>query len=322
MLIEIQILLYPSALAIDISSTLEVFHLANELLKLRGEWQSGYQARVVSFNLDPTPMSTGHSMNPDALFSKDNACDTFVIPGGINTSTVTFNPLFMKELTLYLKSTRRVIALCKGTFILAETGILEGKEATTHWSQLKSFSHQFPNVKAMDQKLFTSHGPILTGAGASASIDLALNCVREDFGFSIAQEAAKYLAVQDIRIGDCTQFSDNLVMKTSTNNQIEDLLKWIERHLKERLPIVRLAQHMMMSPRHLLRSFQKHTKMTPADYIEGKRVNRALDLLKNSSESFESIADCCGFGSTERMRRAIMRRHGVTPSMLKQIKKW
>jgi len=195
--------------------------------------------------------------------------------------------------------------VCTGAVLLATAGVLDGRRAATHWSVCSELARRFPSVQVQPDPIFVHDGPAWTSAGVTAGIDLALALVEEDLGRSVALAVARYLVVFLKRPGGQAQFSAALALQD--DGRFDTLHSWIGVHLSGDLSLARLADQAGMSERSFSRHYLEATGQTPARAIETLRVEAARSLLLDSQLPVKRIAQRCGFGSEETMRRSFLR---------------
>jgi transcriptional regulator GlxA family with amidase domain len=215
-------------------------------------------------------------------------------------------------------SARRVASICSGSYVLAAAGLLDNKRATTHWSCTEDFARRFPKVRVDAERIFVRSGRIWTSAGITAGIDLSLALIAEDIGEDLARRTAQQLVVYYRRPGGQSQFSALLRMQQA-DGRFAGLLEHVRSHLDERLDVESLAALASMSPRNFTRSFKAETGTTPAKAVERLRAEAARAALESGARWIGHVAEACGFGDTERMRRSFLRLFGVAPAALKRV---
>jgi transcriptional regulator GlxA family with amidase domain len=201
--------------------------------------------------------------------------------------------------------------------MLAETGLLDGKRATTHWQRTRQFLATYPQVKLEPDQIFVRDGNIWSSAGITAGIDLALAMVAEDHGDEIVEKTARQLVLYHRRSGGQSQFSSLLELKAPTG-RFGPLLTWARENLDARLTVENLAERAGMSSRHFTRAFIAETGSTPSKAIERLRIEVARQRVQSSSEAIARVAEVTGFGDPERMRRAFIRAFGQPPQSLRR----
>jgi transcriptional regulator GlxA family with amidase domain len=185
--------------------------------------------------------------------------------------------------------------------------------ATTHWACADELQRKYPEVRVDAAPIWVRDGNIYTSAGVTAGIDLALAMVEQDHGAAVALDVARALVVFLRRPGNQAQFSASLSSQACERANIRDLQTWMAEHLDEDLRVEALAGRAAMSPRHFARVFVRDTGATPAKFVESLRLEAARRYLEDSTRGQKEIADLCGFGSAEVMRRTFLARLRVTP---------
>jgi transcriptional regulator GlxA family with amidase domain len=214
---------------------------------------------------------------------------------------------------------RRLGAVCVGSFLLAEAGLLDGRRATTHWRFGRELAARHPTVRVEHEPLWVKDGNIYTCAGISAGIDLALAWVEEDCGAALAHEAARELVLFLRRPGGQPQVSVSLASQASEMASIRELQIWIAEHLATRLSVEDLARRMSMSVRNFERVFTREVGTTPSQYVLQMRVESARRQLERTNSGLKHVAKSVGFGSVDAMRRAFVRLLGLTPARYREL---
>jgi len=214
---------------------------------------------------------------------------------------------------------RRLGAVCVGSFLLAEAGLLNGRRATTHWRFGRELAARYPDVRVEHEPLWVKDGNIYTSAGISAGIDLALAWVEEDCGAALAHEAARELVLFLRRPGGQPQLSVSLASQASEMSSIRELQIWMAEHLETRLSVEDLADRMSMSVRNFERVFTREVGTTPSQYVLQMRVEAARRLLERTEDGLKRVASAAGFGSVDVMRRAFVRLLGITPRRYRDL---
>jgi transcriptional regulator GlxA family with amidase domain len=214
---------------------------------------------------------------------------------------------------------RRLGAVCVGSFLLAEAGLLNGRRATTHWKYGRELAKRYPDVRVEHDPLWVKDGNIYTSAGISAGIDLALAWVEEDCGAGLAHEAARELVLFLRRPGGQPQVSVSLASQASEMTSIRELQIWMAEHLATRLSVEDLAGRMAMSVRNFERVFTREVGTTPSQYVLQLRVEAARRQLERTDRGLKQVASAAGFGSVDVMRRAFVRLLGITPSRYRAL---
>lgn len=207
---------------------------------------------------------------------------------------------------------RRVAGVCTGAFVLARAGILDGRRSVTHWLDCERLQKTCPATFVDPDCIFIDDEGVWTAAGATASIDMALAMVEEDYGHELAQTVAARMVIFLKRPGGQAQVSMALRGQDAAG-PIGDLLKWIADHPHEDLRAETLAEKVHMSLRNFYRAFEQATGSSPAEWVEAIRLEAAKRLLEQTGEYAEQVAVKSGFTNYERMRRTFVKRVGVSP---------
>jgi transcriptional regulator GlxA family with amidase domain len=198
---------------------------------------------------------------------------------------------------------------------LAAAGLLHQRRVTTHWLYSELLARAYPSIEVDSSLLFARDGNIYSSGGITAEIDLALALVEEDLGREVALAVARTMVVFPRRPGGQSQFSAYYVkyMEARSRPEIEELQAWIQGHPGEDLSVDTLADRIGMSPRNFTRLFRSETGDSPAQFAERVRADAARCKLEQTTVPVETIAEECGFGNAERMRRTFQRLFDVSP---------
>ncbi len=241
--------------------------------------------------------------------------DTVVFVGGdIEPMQSPENIAVAKQLA---SKASRVASVCTGAFLLAETGLLDGLRATTHWSYTAQLQMRFPNIRVEGDSIYIADGRIWTSAGIASGIDLTLAMIERDMGAETARKVSRLLVVPYRRPGGQSQFSAMSQMEPESD-RIRIALNFAREHLAESLPVERLADAARLSLRQFGRAFRRETGETPAKAVERLRVEAACLRLQDGSEPIEQIALAIGFTDPERMRRAFVKIYGHPPQSIRR----
>lgn len=288
-------------------AAISVFETANEVLG-----KPYYDVHLLSEHGGLIRSSSGIVVHTEAFGETD--FDTVIIGGG---NDMQFMPGLLGYLRHAVDEARRLAATCRGTFFLAEAGLLDGLRATTHWFYADEFRSRYPKVKMVEQQLFVVDGSIWTSAGMTAGIDQALAMVEQDQSTGVARAVSKKFVLQSRRNGSQPQ-SSLLLDIEPRSDRIQTAVAYARSHLHMPLNIEQLAEAAHLSPRQFSRAFRAETGVSPAKAIEKLRMDMALRLIKDGRHTIESIALQTGFGDAERMRRAFIREFGKPPRMMRQ----
>lgn len=272
-----------------------------------------YQVRLVTEHGTPMTSASGVTFVPDASVAEaTQPSDTLIVVGPYGLPSPP-SELVSDWLREQAGQSRRYGSTCTGAFILAHAGLLSGRRATTHWQYADHLAAAFPETQVEPDRIFVRDGPVFSSAGVAAAIDLTLSLIEEDHGRALALWVARRLVVFLKRPGGQSQFSTALTAQTEVAGPIDRIRLHILENPREALGLASLANVAGIGLRQLSRLFQAEQGMSPAAYVELTRIDIARRLLEDSAAPIKAIAYAAGFGSTTTLRRAFIRRIGVTP---------
>ncbi|WP_263355891.1 GlxA family transcriptional regulator [Acidicapsa ligni] len=253
----------------------------------------------------------------------DTTIDTLMIAGGLGAESGIYDEGYLQWIADAAGRSRRVASICTGAFLLAAAGLLDGRQAVTHWAFCDRLAREFPKVEVLRDPIYLrdmardgdGHGggvPIYTSAGITAGIDLSLAMVEEDHGHAVALEVARMLVMFLVRPGGQAQFSHMLSHQAGDSLPLRELQVWMLEHLRDHLTVELLAERIGMSARHFTRVCLRETGMNPGQFVDRMRVEAAQRMMDSSAMGLKGIADACGFQSADSMRRTFLREIGVT----------
>ncbi|WP_394841101.1 GlxA family transcriptional regulator [Pendulispora brunnea] len=304
---------YPGAALLDVTNTLEVFARANRRFEaVRG-------APVYSVELigpEAGPIATSIGIPIVASRGVDDASgdyDTVFIAGGEAILPAARIAPLRDWIQRVAATARRMGAICRGVFALAESGLLAGRRVTTHWAWSAELATRFPDIEVQPEPVFLRDGSIYTSAGVSAALDLALAFVEEDHGRELALELARELVLYVQRPAGQPQISALLSAQLATRSPIRALQAWIVENLDSDLSVPSLARRVGMSPRNFSRVFVREVGKTPRQFVEKVRIEAARRLLEQTDDGVETVAARTGFADAGTLRREFTDEVGVSP---------
>ena len=237
--------------------------------------------------------------------------DTIIIPGwqGVDVAPA---PALLRRLVAAHERGARIATICSGVFLLAATGLLDGKAATTHWRYAELLQERFPRIAVQANSLYVDAGAVLTSAGSAAGLDMMLHLVRRDHGARVANQVAQRLVVPPHRVGDQAQFVARPVPQDEAA-RLARLTDRVRARPADDWTLATMAERAAMSVRTLQRQFQLSLGMTPLDWLIRERVELARQLLETSPRPLGQVASLAGFGSDESFRRHFRLATGVSP---------
>lgn len=297
---------FPEVVLLDLAGPWEVFHCANQLSM---GMDVPYHLELLS--VDPTDCVASDSgmslVAHRSLQAYRGDIDTLIVPAARGIKPITPEAVRTPAFMSLVSGARRIAGICGGAFFLAAAGLLAGRRATTHWLDCERLAALYPDVSVEDDAIFVKDGNIYTSAGVTAGIDLALALVEEDLGREMALNVARRLVVFVRRPGGQTQFSASLEAQCAEREPLNELIGWAADNPSADLSIEALAAKVHMSVRNFSRVFRREVGKTLGEFVERMRVDTARQKLESSTASVDQIAQECGLGSADSMRRVFLR---------------
>ncbi len=303
---RVGILVYDGVTMIDVAGPTDVFTHANA----RG---GRYEVALVSPDGADVTTSTGTTLTVNAPAVEAGTLGTVLIPGGHSMIDEPIDPALIAATRRLASRAGRVTSVCTGSFLLAEAGLLDGRRATTHWRRTTTFARRYPYVDVQPDALSVRDGNIVTAAGASCGIDLALTLVEDDLGALLAGKVAQDMVVFMQRPDGQSRFSAPSRRHIGRRHPLRRLLDSIAADPSRTHTPISMARIAAMSPRQLTRLFHDEIGTTPARYVELVRLENAQALLL-AGHSVASAAAQSGFGSGAALRRVFAHRLGTLPT--------
>lgn len=253
---------------------------------------------------DPGPVRTSLGFTMDITHDLEGAADADLVAVPAHG----IGPVDERYLEVIRATEARgawVLSVCSGAFALAQSGILDGRRATTHWMHTDKLAEWYPRTTVDPDVLFVEDGKVVTSAGTAAGIDAALHIVRKEHGAAATNVVARRMVVPPQRDGGQSQYINSPVAE-ATSDSFAAVAEWMLENLAEDLTIDQLARKALMSSRTFARRFRAEMGTTPAAWLNRQRILRAQHLLEESDLPLETIAQQTGFGSA-----AVMRHHFV-----------
>ncbi len=290
----------------------ELFGLARPELDI--DW---YDFEVVS--IDPGPIRTigGATLSAPSDLTRVEGAGTVVLAGWRNPAEQPPAVLIDALINAH-RNGARLMSICSGVFILAATGLLDGRCATTHWRYTDQLQAAYPKIDVQPNVLYTDNGQTLTSAGSAAGLDLGLHLIRRDHGAAIANQVARRLVVPPHRDGGQAQYIAAPIPPDS-GPTIGPTIAWALDHLHEPLTVADLADRANMTSRTFVRRFRDDTGTAPHRWLTHQRILRSQELLETTNLSIDAVARHCGFGSAATLRHHFARETQTTPSRYRSV---
>ena len=271
-----------------------------------------YDFEVCSLERGPIRAAGGILVEAQRGLRSLQRAGTIVVPGWRGADEPVPSSLIRALRTAHAGGAR-LVSICSGVFVLAATGLLDGKRVTTHWRHAEKLAARFPKIRVEPDVLYIDEGSILTSAGSAAGIDLCLHIVRQDYGAEIANEIARRLVMPPHREGGQAQYLRDPIRSSSAGG-LAPLMQWAEAHLHEPLQVEDLAKKAAMSPRTFARRFQAQTGTTPHQWLMHQRLVSAQRRLERTSESVDRVAEAVGLQTAATLRQYFSRVLRTTPT--------
>jgi transcriptional regulator GlxA family with amidase domain len=310
---RIVIVCFAGVQPLDITGPHEVFAGANVLLDSRSSTSPRYELLLCGSPPGIVVGESGLGLVAASTIPKKGPIDVLLMPGGNGVYAACENHDLLTSLAHAAQRSRRVATVCTGTFLGAAAGLLDGRRVTTHWARATRLARQHPLLDVVPDAIYINDGNVWTSAGVTAGIDLALAMVEADHGVDVAQHVARRLVMFLRRPGGQSQFAAPAWDRPARNQAVRDAQDLVNADPAADLRVGALAEAVHMSERHFTRVFAADVGEPPAKYVERIRVEFARRRLEQRGAVVAAVADQCGFGTPETMRRSFIRRIGIAP---------
>ena len=292
----------------ELGSVIETFGLARPELKTN-QW---YELDVCSPDVSPLRSLAGLQVIVPHGLEALRLADTVIVPGWPKQEPVPAR--VVDELRAAHARGARLASICTGAFVLAATGLLDGRRATTHWKHAHALRVAHPAVRVDESVLYVDDGSLLTSAGSAAGLDMCLHLIRRDHGSAVANTVARRLVLAPHREGSQAQFIEGPVGEPD-DDRLRQAMDWALRNLADRsITVGELAARAFMSPRTFTRHFTDAAGRSPLAWLNQRRVHASLPLLESTDLSIEAVARTVGFGTSLNFRKHFRREMRVTPT--------
>lgn len=300
---KIAILSYNGSALFELGCAVELFALP------RPEFENWYDCEVVSFDAGPMQTTGGLSLSARQIDSlRDYDC--LVVPSW-PTHILQLHGLLAEQVRKFHTAGKRILTFCSGAFLLAGLGLLDNRQATTHWRYAEKFQRRFPAVDYVPDVLYVYDGQIGCSAGSASAIDLGLEVIRQDFGHEIASQVARRLVISAHRKGGQSQYVEAPVL--GNPGRFSEALDWAIANIDHSFTIDTLAAQANMTRRTFDRRFRGAFNMSPKEWLTNQRLNLAKQLLERPQINVEQVASRAGFDNATTMRHHFRKTMGVSP---------
>lgn len=302
-------LAYDGLCTFEFGVAVEVFGLARP--EMGEDWY-----RHATAGIEPGPLRAAGGLTVTTAGGLEllAEADLIVVPGWRGIDEAVPASLVDALRSAHARGTR-LMSLCSGVAVLAATGLLDGRRATTHWRYADAIAARHPEIRLDPDVLYVDEGEILTAAGSAAGIDLCLHVVRRDFGAEAANSVARRLVVPPHREGGQAQFIVKPVPQEREGRRLGPLIDWIDLNLQREITLSDLARRAGMSARTFQRRFRDLTGTSPGEFLLTRRLRHACDLLEREGAlSLDDIALASGFGTPATLRHHFRARLATSPT--------
>lgn len=270
----------------------------------------GYTLRFASIDGRPVRAQCGLSLSADGAIAETDGPSDLLIPGGDGVEVALRDPTLLQAVANWrqYRPDARLISICSGALLLAEAGVLDGRQATTHWCRTEQVRRSWPQVRWQLNDIHVNDGAIWTSAGVTSGIDLALALIRQDRGAPTALAVARQMLVSVQRGGGQDQYATLLEAQYSSSDRLAPLIQAISEHPGHDWTLSGMADFAALTPRTLSRQFQRELGFSPARFVERVRTDWAGNALAGGAAPHR-VAEAAGFGDLQRMDRAFQRQH-------------
>jgi transcriptional regulator GlxA family with amidase domain len=308
---RIALAIFPGVQALDVAGPMDVFAEANGFLSA----EHGYDLALVASDMQPIKASNGMRMTADTSFdAARHGFDLALVAGGPGLPNGEPDRALLQWLADTAPKSGLYGSICTGAFALGAAGLIDDRTVTTHWQNAPLLAERYPRARVELDRIHIRDGNLVTSAGVTAGIDLCLALLAEDHGPELSLKVAKRLVVVAQRQGGQSQFSPYLVRQSDPHSPIAHVQAHVMAHIDAPNNVEELAAIAGMSPRTFARIFKQETLVTPADFVEGARIDAARNMLEATNTPLKIVVHRCGFNNAEHMRLAFARRLGITPS--------
>jgi len=305
----------------SLSGPADALHVAQILAEIRSPLAAPRFESVVfsARGAKSVRSESGIEIGNIAALPKNSKFDLVLVPGidhrrprEILDRRAEFAPELAALQALYRRGTR-IAATCSGTYLLAMTGLLDGRRATTSWWMATAFRRHFPAVRLDEQALIVDDGNLLTTGASTAVYSLVIRMIEEAGGAELAQQVSRMMLLDAERQSQAPYISQAMLEKPR-HSLAEKISHFLDKQLHNQISVTRLAEYCGTSERSLLRHFHSHFGKSPLGHIQHLRVERAKALLEATQLSFDEVVERCGYSDVPSFRKLFKRETSLTPA--------
>jgi len=315
--LDVTIVLLEGGYASTAIAPVEVFQSAGLLWNsLRGNPpQPRFRVRTATIDGAPVRSACSVGLLPDCSIGEIEHSDIVVVPSCGKDATlpgVRESPLLPWLKKMY-DGGAYLASVCSGVVFLAECGLLDGRQATTHWAVAESLRERYPKVRWHPEQFVTEDGRVFCSGGVYAAVDLSLYMVEKFCGHEIALQCAKSLLVSMPRSLQ-SGYAVVLLARPHGDDRVKKAEEYMQRHFEGDVTIETLADKLGMSPRNFVRRFKAATGRLPNAYLQMLRIAAAKEMLEEGRLPVQNICETIGYENVAFFREVFKRHTGMTPA--------
>jgi transcriptional regulator GlxA family with amidase domain len=314
---EVTVLFLDQTFSSTAVGPMEVFRHAGTLFNLLTGKRQVPRFRVTTASVDGRAVRCdgGIRIRPDVALAAVRKTDLIFIPTtGLSVDDVVErNAPVVPWLLRWRKRGTAIASVCSGVGLVAATGLLDGKRATTHWALAERFREKYPKVRWMAELMVTEDRGFYCGGGVNASLDLSLYLVERFCGHDVAMQTAKALLIETPRAWQAG-FAIVPLKTEHSDDTISDAQEWLHQNFHQTFPLEAPARRVGMSLRNFVRRFKQATGDSPLVYLQKLRVAAAKRLLESDHRTMQEISGAVGYQDVAFFRGLFQRHTGVSPS--------
>ncbi len=318
---NVTILMLEQGMPSTVSGPLEVFQLAGVAWNYLTGQTMLRQFKVSTASIDGKPVKGfgGLVMAPQYSIAQIRKTDLIMVcSGGVEWERIVERHAGLLPWLKRRHARGAVVAgICSGVALLAAAGLLDGKQATTHWGIVESLQERYPQVDFRPNRLVTDEGSVLCSGGVNAALDLSLYLVERYCGHEIAMQCAKSLLIETSRNSQ-SGFAALSFNKKHSDQPVRAAQDWIEKNYAKDFSFDALAGRLNMSPRNFMRRFRRATDDTPLAYLQRVRVAAAKRALEGGHKPIEAISNEVGYEDVAFFRELFRRHVGINPKAYRE----
>lgn len=315
--LDVTVVLLEAGYASTAIGPIEVFHSAGVLWNmLHGEtMEPRFRVRIASIDGQPVTSLCSLGLKPDCALRDVKRTDIIVLPAsGLDVQErIARNTSLLPWLRKWHSRGAYIAGICSGVAFLAECGLLDGREATTHWALAETLRQRYPQVLWRPEQFVTEDGRVFCSGGVYASIDVSLYLVEKFCGHEIALKCAKSLLVSMPRSRQ-SGYSVVPLARPHSDEKIRQTEEYLQKHFDRDVSIDSLSDRVGMGPRNFIRRFKAATGRLPGAYTQLLRISAAKELLENGATSIQTVCDKTGYEDIAFFRSLFKRHTGMTPA--------